>query len=380
MIKFICPHCRQKLGVPADYAGRRVRCNKCNQPCSVPRDPEPSEAFATVPAPSSMPDTLEEDPNAQILQQVRSQRQAARRPRSSSFRVHEADPVPGDVAPRVSQGGGFCIRDYVPDFLLLPLSLIFCVVLMAAVIGIWLSCSAAASMNLNFFIMLIPLSGALALRFFAVNRTFLLGLLALLLGSGGIVAGKAASARFFVIPLFEKKAAEEVLVDLELLLQDPERQVQPGQSVSFYAKDGVFMGVVGLIVCVEEGSAEPIRARRLALELIKESNRTNLMDYLTSFGGYSTIDSLSDLTEEDEEVLGLAFSKSMEWQMNEESVRVARQYYPALSLLVDQAEIERRMEDPGKTFQHAVMEGIGLFDLIWIMVGLGGAYGLAASD
>ncbi|MHC4215738.1 MAG: zinc ribbon domain-containing protein [Planctomycetota bacterium] len=36
IIKFRCPSCNQKIGVPKDYAGRRVRCTKCKNPLEVP--------------------------------------------------------------------------------------------------------------------------------------------------------------------------------------------------------------------------------------------------------------------------------------------------------------------------------------------------------
>ena len=36
MIKFHCPHCSQKLGVPYEYASRRVKCSKCSQLLTVP--------------------------------------------------------------------------------------------------------------------------------------------------------------------------------------------------------------------------------------------------------------------------------------------------------------------------------------------------------
>ena len=37
MIRFYCPNCKQKLGVPDEYAGRRIRCNKCSHPSIVPQ-------------------------------------------------------------------------------------------------------------------------------------------------------------------------------------------------------------------------------------------------------------------------------------------------------------------------------------------------------
>ena len=36
MLKFRCGQCRQKIGVPAEYAGKRVRCPRCQQPSAVP--------------------------------------------------------------------------------------------------------------------------------------------------------------------------------------------------------------------------------------------------------------------------------------------------------------------------------------------------------
>ncbi|MBN2210684.1 MAG: DUF4013 domain-containing protein [Sedimentisphaerales bacterium] len=36
MIKFRCNGCQKKMGVPDDYAGKRVRCPQCQQPVTVP--------------------------------------------------------------------------------------------------------------------------------------------------------------------------------------------------------------------------------------------------------------------------------------------------------------------------------------------------------
>ena len=51
MIRFRCPHCDQKLGVPDEYAGRRVRCTRCDQPAGVPQGKAPVvEEVAVAPA------------------------------------------------------------------------------------------------------------------------------------------------------------------------------------------------------------------------------------------------------------------------------------------------------------------------------------------
>lgn len=39
IIKFRCPNCNQKIGVTPDYAGKLVRCSKCKNPLRVPQAP-----------------------------------------------------------------------------------------------------------------------------------------------------------------------------------------------------------------------------------------------------------------------------------------------------------------------------------------------------
>jgi len=43
MIKFYCDQCQQKLGVPDEYVGKKVRCTGCGSPVYVP-EPEMHEA------------------------------------------------------------------------------------------------------------------------------------------------------------------------------------------------------------------------------------------------------------------------------------------------------------------------------------------------
>ena len=51
MIKFRCPSCNQKLGVPDEYAGKRVRCTRCKEATQVPQPELPVlEEIAVAPA------------------------------------------------------------------------------------------------------------------------------------------------------------------------------------------------------------------------------------------------------------------------------------------------------------------------------------------
>jgi hypothetical protein len=47
MIKFQCPKCRKRFGVPDDFAGRSVHCNQCKQHMIVPKIPAPAKTPET---------------------------------------------------------------------------------------------------------------------------------------------------------------------------------------------------------------------------------------------------------------------------------------------------------------------------------------------
>jgi hypothetical protein len=52
MIKFRCGHCNQKLGVPDEWGGKRIRCNHCKESCLVPH---PQIELQTAPTPAQAP-------------------------------------------------------------------------------------------------------------------------------------------------------------------------------------------------------------------------------------------------------------------------------------------------------------------------------------
>ena len=56
MVKFRCANCKQKIGVPEEYAGKRVRCPRCKQAATVPHATDvaveaPSGVAPATPAP-----------------------------------------------------------------------------------------------------------------------------------------------------------------------------------------------------------------------------------------------------------------------------------------------------------------------------------------
>src|SRR5690348_14084821 len=71
MVKFRCGHCKQKMGVPDEYAGRRVRCPRCKNPQTVPRPQEIAEVQSVssqATAPAAQP--TEAKPSGPPVQQI----------------------------------------------------------------------------------------------------------------------------------------------------------------------------------------------------------------------------------------------------------------------------------------------------------------------
>lgn len=58
MIKFQCASCGKKLGVPDDYAGKKVRCNACKAPVEVP-----GVAVAAAPVKAAAPAKTKAEPS-----------------------------------------------------------------------------------------------------------------------------------------------------------------------------------------------------------------------------------------------------------------------------------------------------------------------------
>ncbi len=59
MIKFYCPTCDKKIGVPNEFANRRVKCPQCEAAVSVP-DPElaTTEVSSAIGTPPNLPNPL----------------------------------------------------------------------------------------------------------------------------------------------------------------------------------------------------------------------------------------------------------------------------------------------------------------------------------
>ena len=441
MIKFRCSHCQQKLGVPDEYAGRRVRCSKCNQPSIVPKavvthilsaeiassnavssskpasvgrtaapDVSSSDVFPKVPerpaanVESSSPgscatvnrqaepggldeieliedDTVQDDEAARMeairlasKNRTRATKKTLRdkitRPSESKSSNHQkTDRLP--------------MLDMIPDVLRLPLSIVLGFAASALVVLSWMICSRVTENALCFMAMFVPIAVAGVLRVIVVERGFLIGLLCIVIGALSIAGGKAAIAQYVVIPFFQKTANEEFLTDLKPIMNDPKLQYPASESIKSFANDGDFMTCAALVSLVEEGQADPIKTRSWAVHILLHSNKLSLLDFFDSAtGGGNPVapKPIPDLTIEEEAVLEQASMRQVQWYDEKTDKQMARKYYPAVSKLSQQAKILDVFKDKKLTYQLAFMNTLGLFDMVWILMGLGLGYATAVFD
>ena len=446
MIKFRCPNCQTKLGVPDEYAGHRVRCNKCGQPTIVPKpiaevpvvssspqavktsvsEPQPAQVRPPLPQESELLDLLndqltkiQEDPNAKLLRQARRDKLAKEKIKLSPHNAAQKPDNP-TMYPRDSDSSSF-LTDIIPDVLHFPLSLLLSVLLMAVVIGIWIVRSRAAQSPLGFFAVVIFMAAATGIRLLSVNRTFVAGVLAMILGMTGVIAGRAAIVKYVVTPSMQQQANREILTRLPAILSDPKMQLPQNETAKSFAKSGGFMICAAIIAAVEQDGADPVIARKIVLPILRKMDKS-LIDIAAEAGtaprplenediekmakkieeieknkdnpealkkiieGKTNASDTTPPAQTDEQlrqqqVMEKAQAYMEKWQTDDsEALAAARKYYPAVSSLMTQTKLLKILENPKKTFIFAMIMTIGFLDVTHILIGLTAAYITASLD
>jgi hypothetical protein len=423
MIKFRCPSCQIKLGVPDDYVNRRIRCNQCGQPCVVPKPivevsvkpsvqptpKSPAVGVTTLPVSQNQPANIElqqspasqqldqldfvddsqtdiqEDPNAVILKQVRQDKMAKQKVKNIPAKPVQAASV--KTGRRERSDSSFSLTEIVPDALHFPLSLVLGLLAVCGFIGIWIVAAQKTQNPLTFFTMLIPWAAAGGIRLLAVNRTFALGTLAAVMGIAGIGIGRVVVAKTVVVPLLNKIANQEILVDLKTLLADPRGQLSQGESAKSIANDGDFITCIAIVAAVDQDGADPAVARKLALDIIRASKKTNIIEMVSQAGTGTASREASaqdepELSQQESDVMNKAYDHLSQWEdvTDTPKLAAARKYYPALSKLIAQCKLQQILEDPQKAFHFALLSTLSLLEVVWLLAGLCGAYVLAAFD
>lgn len=435
MIKFRCPSCQTKLGVPDEYVNRRVKCNHCGQACVVPKpiaqvpaQPSPEQGSkSTAAAVNGRPAKIEpqretvlqqsdglefvdgsqmeiqEDPNAAIFRQLQKEKMAKQQITSASAKPDKHVSV--KAGKRERGGSDFSLTEIVPDALHFPLSLVLGLLAMAAFIGIWIVTAQKTQSPMTFFTMLMPWAAAAGIRLLAVNRTFALGTLAAIMGIAGIGLGRVVVAKTVVVPLLHKQACQEVLKEIPKFLSDPKLQIPQAVSAKSFIQDSGFMTCIAIIAAVDQDNVDPVIARQIALSILQKTDKS-FIDQVSEAG---TAPRYEEMTPEDAEKM-MQKMKELEEKESEKPVlteeqlkqqkvmekadsylyswfddksaalSAARKYYPVLSQLRLQSKLITVLHEPRQAFHYALVMMLSWLDLTWILAGFCGAYVLAAFD
>lgn len=372
MIKFRCSSCQQKLGVPDEYAGRRVKCNKCGQPCTVTH-PVVLEEVPPKPEPVDEPDGMDIFSGLEGLEESQDDaRQEAIRMAGKDRSAKAGGCDTGSKKEKRSKASGGSsqrtpIADMLPDVLRLPVALAASLIVAGAMIGIWIVAAKSAGDPLCFVALFVPSAAGLTLRKLTVNHTLFLALLGLVIGIAGILGGKLAIAKHVVIPYELKKANEEFLIDLDATLADEKLQYGQPRNTATLVMGNDFTFYAAIISLVDEGLADPVKARKSAITSLRSSNQSNAFVFLTEgAGNYEPPEN----EEVDMAIVSQAASRAFQWKFEKLGPRYTKKYQPAINKLIQQAEALRMLEDPEKVFQYGLLKSLGLFDLVWIMLGM----------
>lgn len=399
MIKYHCPKCNQKLGVPDNYAGRRVRCNKCSEPSIVPKplteiditaalpvaaakpaSPElsPEQVAASIfqapaavkPAPVQIelqrpmpkPQQLDElqlipeddDQAQEDLRKAEILREASRQRAASSMAA--APKAPKEASSRRAISGGELAKGMGK----IPLSIATCIGCMAAVIVLGVIVGKLTGFRIGYIAIGIPLAGAWGLTLFTENRGILLGLLAVILGFFGLIAGHVADAKWIIMPMIAESG--EFQSELDQAFQ--QRIILPETLPTEPAE------LEGL------AQNETLMLRVAAWDLVQAGQLDQQLFTQMCF---------VDINDEDEDIsepLQEAFydaADHLDVMSTAQRVALIRKYHPDMATYYAE-NIQPLLNKVANvaSFGVAFLCSFGFLDLLWFPMGLFGAYKLGA--
>jgi hypothetical protein len=214
MIKFRCGHCNQKLGVPDEWGGKRIRCNHCKESCLVP---------LSQTRPQSQPETAPEaDPATVLIQMDLPQEEGG-----DGFPSHLLDFQSGKVVPREDRPPAPIVpRDAIQvsvrraelaesrprwglsvaakGTLQIPLAVVVSLGCTLAAAFVWGKVASTVQFRLN--ILAILVAGAAGLGLVAVLRRqhVGIGIMAAIIGMVGVFSGKWFIGQWLVMPAFQE--------------------------------------------------------------------------------------------------------------------------------------------------------------------------------
>jgi hypothetical protein len=388
VIKFHCPNCKQKLGVPDEYVGRRIRCNKCSEPTVVPK-PAPAESnpqptAAPVAAPATTPP---KPPQATIQLQQPTQPKPQPQLDELDFVVDDNLPPvdPNSEAIRLagqqrfnqmkvsrpagkssSSGSGrrtIGATELAKGMGKIPLSLATSFACMAAVIVLWVVIAKITGFIIGFVVIAVPVAGAWGLTRFTEHRGIMLGLLAAILGFAGMTLGHVAVGKWVVMPMLEKdkdysSARDKLLTNinksLTTLPSDP-------NAIQDMADDDEEMFYIAGWDLVQTGKMDK-----------------NIFDQM-----YRLLEGDKTQPEKLPENVKTAYDQTEKhlesWNDNQRLAALKKHFNPMQQNCKEFIQTKTQTSATAVTFIIAFFASFGLLDLVWYPMGLWGAFKLAAA-
>jgi len=398
MIKFHCPSCSQKLGVPDDYAGKRIRCSKCSQPTLVPR-PEialpPTEAKSqttgatffgekqagnTNPASPSIElqphcsgfesiNLPPPDPNAELLRQIaRTRAEAAK----TAPEKGKSEP-----SPSFERFGIFSkiLNPVISIFGSFPLAIITSAITVAIVIIIWNCISAAVGLPLEVFYIAVAVAAGLGLCIISEHRSTSMGLLAIFMAILAIVAARIIQVERFVFPEWKKiVSATDIPADREnfYLMMNKYVGKQARHSVwQELAEQNSEMTAVAICALMEDKQIDPVLGMELYFKSQPQMNRIK-----------KPYDPNTDNITFDNPAMSKAWTKVADqlrqWDSPEKRMGAVGQYYFRHSFFTEQCRYKTLLDDYPKAISLAFFLTDGCIFLflrvVYCIIGLIGAY------
>ncbi len=393
MIKFYCPSCNQKLGVPDDYAGRRIRCNKCSTPSIVPKSETsivPQEVKSQSVTATGVPAAAQSasakielepslnfessdippmDPNAELLRQI--SRARADSINSTAMNTKSESP------PSFERFGVFSkiLNPLISIFGSFPLAVLSSAVCAAIVIVIWNCISAAVGFPLEVFYIAVALAAGLGLCVISEQRSASMGLLALFMAIIAIIAARIVQVERFVFPEWRSLvAAVDIPPEREqlylMLNSFGSKQMRQAHRAAI-AEDNTEMMQIAICALIQDKQISPSQGADLSRKARSQMERIS-----------HPYDPNSDNITFDEPALSEIWSKVNEkfgeWNSPEKRVAAAGTYQIRQIFFIEQCRYKTLLDDYPKavTAGFFVVDGcIFLFlRVTYCLVGLIGAY------
>jgi hypothetical protein len=383
VIKFHCPTCGQKIGLPSHYAGSKVRCAKCRNPLTVPGAQSPptprpvaggtsDDPFATEPQAAQQPpdqfDPWADLPALQPITSADAESEVRLEPLSTpssqptdnidSGYVRSNSAVSA-VAPRDGSGG--LKIDSTPAALAASIAFV--------VIGgmVWGLVAKYLNMELGLLAWAIGLLAGLGIYMFTASRGTALGIAAALIAFFGILCGKYFVAKWYYMP----ELMSEMRTAMDDEFGDPNMYEISDEEVSAIASSGTEMFDYVILQLIDDGELDPNDAR------YGTAMAMQIMFSKMAQGGFSELETLEEEFDEERrrEVEKKVYKCLAEWDQARKE-QVVRNQHPKMVEQYAQSGAELMDSPIGSAvgFVVAYICAFSLFDLLWFPIAMVTAY------